>query len=86
MTPVVNVANLLTLLRFVCIPIVVVLLFAGGGSDSTMRWWAAGVFVLASLTDLFDGAVARRHGLVTTVGTIADPIADKALTGAALVS
>lgn len=81
-----NIANFLTLLRIVCVPLMVVLLFAGGGHDSTLRWWSAAVFVFAALTDLVDGAVARRRGLVTNFGKIADPIADKALTGAALVS
>ena len=86
MTPLANIANLLTLLRLICVPVVVALLFSGGGQEGSTRYWAAAVFVAASLTDLMDGAVARRHGLVTSLGTIADPIADKALTGATLVS
>ena len=47
--------------------------------------WSAAVFVAASLTDLVDGELARRQGQVTTFGKVADPIADKALTGTALV-
>jgi CDP-diacylglycerol---glycerol-3-phosphate 3-phosphatidyltransferase len=85
-TSIVNIANFLTLLRIACVPIMVVLLFAEDGHDLTFRWWAAGVFVFAALTDLVDGAIARRRGLVTNFGKIADPIADKALIGAALVS
>lgn len=85
-TSIVNIANFLTLLRIACVPVMVVLLFAEGGHDLTLRWWAAGVFVFAALTDLVDGAIARRRGLVTNFGKIADPIADKALIGAALVS
>lgn len=85
-TSIVNIANFLTMLRIVCVPLMVALLFAGGGHDQAMRWWAAVVFVFAALTDLLDGVIARRRGLVTNFGKIADPIADKALIGAALVS
>lgn len=55
------------------------------GQSSASRWGAAVVFVVASLTDLADGAIARARNLVTTFGKIADPIADKALTGVALL-
>jgi CDP-diacylglycerol--glycerol-3-phosphate 3-phosphatidyltransferase len=54
-------------------------------SEPSLRWWAVVVFVLASATDFVDGAVARRFGQVTTFGKLADPIADKALTGVALI-
>lgn len=81
-----NIANFFTVLRIACVPLMVALLFAGGGHDVEMRWWAAVVFVFAALTDLLDGAIARRKGLVTNFGKIADPIADKALIGAALIS
>jgi CDP-diacylglycerol--glycerol-3-phosphate 3-phosphatidyltransferase len=76
-----NVANALTLLRVLCVPVLAVLL----ATEGTSRDAAAILFVLASITDLIDGAVARRYGMVTTFGKIADPIADKALTGVALV-
>lgn len=82
----VNIANFLTVLRIACVPLMVALLFASGGHDQELRWWAAAVFVVAALTDLLDGAIARRKGLVTNFGKIADPIADKALIGAALIS
>jgi CDP-diacylglycerol--glycerol-3-phosphate 3-phosphatidyltransferase len=83
--PLVNLPNALTVLRVLCVPLLAVLLFVDGGDRGTARDAAAIVFVLASITDLMDGAIARRYGLVTTFGKIADPIADKALTGVALI-
>ncbi len=83
--PLVNVANALTLVRLVLVPIFLVVLFEAGGHGPSWRWAAFAVFALASLTDTFDGDLARRWGLVTDFGKIADPIADKALIGAALV-
>ena len=83
--PVVNVANALTLLRVLCVPLLAVLLAMDDGALGPARDAAALLFVLASITDLVDGAVARRYGLVTTFGKVADPIADKALTGVALI-
>lgn len=80
-----NAANALTLLRLLLVPVFVALLFADSGSGTGWRIAAALVFVLAGVTDLVDGEVARRRGVVTDVGKIADPIADKALNGAALV-
>ena len=50
-----------------------------------LRFWAAGVFLLATLTDRVDGEIARRRGLITDFGKVADPIADKALMGMAFV-
>jgi CDP-diacylglycerol--glycerol-3-phosphate 3-phosphatidyltransferase len=82
---VVNIANGLTLLRLLLVPVFVVLLFADGGHSSGWRVWAFVVFAVATVTDLVDGDIARSRGLVTDVGKVADPIADKALTGAALV-
>jgi CDP-diacylglycerol--glycerol-3-phosphate 3-phosphatidyltransferase len=83
--PLVNLPNALTLLRVVCVPVLAVLLAVDDGTLGAARDAAAIVFVLASITDLMDGAIARRYGLVTTFGKIADPIADKALTGVALI-
>jgi CDP-diacylglycerol--glycerol-3-phosphate 3-phosphatidyltransferase len=83
--PVVNLPNALTVLRVLAVPVLAVLLAVDGGAGGPARDWAAALFVLASVTDLVDGAVARRYGLVTTFGKIADPIADKALTGVALI-
>jgi CDP-diacylglycerol---glycerol-3-phosphate 3-phosphatidyltransferase len=83
--PLVNIANALTVARLVLVPVFCLALFAAGGHDPWWRWTALGVFAVASLTDSFDGEFARRWGLVTDFGKIADPIADTALVGAALV-
>jgi CDP-diacylglycerol---glycerol-3-phosphate 3-phosphatidyltransferase len=82
---VVNIANGLTLLRLLLVPAFVVLLVANGGHSNGWRVWACLVFIAATVTDFIDGDLARSRGLVTDVGKVADPIADKALTGAALI-
>ena len=81
-TSVWNIANALTTLRVLAVPLLAYLLLQ---DTAESRNWAALVFLLASITDLLDGYVARRYGLITTVGKIADPIADKFLTGVALI-
>jgi CDP-diacylglycerol---glycerol-3-phosphate 3-phosphatidyltransferase len=78
----VNIANMLTVLRLCLVPVFVLLLLAGGDG---MRIAACVAFGVASATDFLDGELARRRGLITDFGKIADPIADKALTGSALV-
>ncbi|HEU5470574.1 MAG TPA: CDP-diacylglycerol--glycerol-3-phosphate 3-phosphatidyltransferase [Actinophytocola sp.] len=83
--PLVNIANLLTVTRLVLVPVFLLALFAEGGESSTWQLIAFTVFALASITDHVDGRLARKFGLVTDFGKIADPIADKALVGAALV-
>jgi CDP-diacylglycerol--glycerol-3-phosphate 3-phosphatidyltransferase len=80
--PLLNLANVLTVLRIVLVPLFVVLLLEGA---TAARWAAYAVFLAALITDRIDGQVARSRGLVTTFGTVADPIADKALIGAALI-
>lgn len=83
----VNVANALTVARLFLVPIFVVFLVIAGHPGST--WWrlsSLAVFGVASVTDLFDGKLARSRNLVTDFGKVADPIADKALTGAALIT
>lgn len=83
-----NLPNALTTLRIVMVPFFVWFLVAGGphGADAPgMRWAAVVVFGLAMLTDKLDGDIARARGLITSFGKIADPIADKLLTGAAFV-
>ena len=80
-----TVPNALTLLRLLLVPVLGALILVDNGADDQMRWWATVVFVAAALTDLVDGALARRSGTVTTLGKIADPIADKAITGMALI-
>jgi CDP-diacylglycerol--glycerol-3-phosphate 3-phosphatidyltransferase len=83
--PLWNLANLVTMSRMVLVPVFVLALFTRGGSDPAWRVTAAVIFAVASLTDRLDGDLARRRGLITKFGTIADPIADKALIGAALL-
>ena len=80
-----NIANALTVLRLVLVPVFAWLLFREHGEHITGRLLATAVFTVAILTDRFDGDLARKHNLVTNFGKIADPIADKALTGTALV-
>jgi CDP-diacylglycerol--glycerol-3-phosphate 3-phosphatidyltransferase len=80
-----NIANALTLVRLLLVPVFAWLLLARGGDDGRLRALAAATFALAAVTDRVDGQLARRRGLVTDVGKIADPIADKALMGTALV-
>ena len=77
-----NVANALTVVRIILVPVFVACLLAGG---TVWRLVALATFWVASLTDLLDGRLARSRGLVTDFGKIADPVADKALTGAALI-
>ena len=81
----VNIANGLTVLRLVLVPVFLVSLAAHGGHDRDWRIASAAIFVVAGVTDSFDGQLARARGLVTPFGTLADPIADKALTGAAFI-
>jgi CDP-diacylglycerol--glycerol-3-phosphate 3-phosphatidyltransferase len=80
-----NIANALTVLRLALVPVFLVLLFHDDGDDAVWRVLAWVVFAVASVTDRIDGELARRRGLVTNFGVIADPIADKALIGAALI-
>jgi CDP-diacylglycerol--glycerol-3-phosphate 3-phosphatidyltransferase len=80
-----NVANALTILRLVLVPVFLVTLFHDDGHDDAWRVLAWLAFAVASVTDRIDGEIARKRGLVTDFGKIADPIADKALIGAALI-
>jgi CDP-diacylglycerol--glycerol-3-phosphate 3-phosphatidyltransferase len=77
-----NAPNLLTYLRVLMIPAVLVLLDRGAPRDC---YWAACVYSLAAVTDLLDGWLARRHGLVTVIGKFLDPLADKLIVTAVLV-
>ena len=77
-----NIANVLTMVRILLVPVFVACMLAGG---TAWRLAALAAFCVASLTDVLDGRLARRRGLVTDFGKIADPVADKALTGAALI-
>jgi len=80
-----NIANVLTVVRMVLVPVFLVVLFVGDGHETHWRIIAFIVFAVAVITDRFDGALARSYGMVTEFGTLADPIADKALIGAALI-
>ncbi|MEU3711823.1 CDP-diacylglycerol--glycerol-3-phosphate 3-phosphatidyltransferase [Streptomyces catenulae] len=80
-----NIANVLTMLRLVLVPAFVLLLMHGDGRDPAWRSFAWAAFAVAMITDVFDGHLARSYNLVTDFGKIADPIADKAIMGAALI-
>lgn len=80
-----NLPNKLTILRVIMIPFFVVLLLLEGGTNQTYRYAADVVFILASLTDLLDGKIARKYNLVTNFGKFMDPLADKLLVCSALI-
>lgn len=83
--PILNIPNLLTVARLLMVPVFGYLVLASDQTNA-VQWASATVFLVAALTDLIDGVWARRYGLVTNFGKIADPIADKALIGTALVA
>lgn len=80
-----NVANIITVVRILLAPVFVWLLIADDGAHGPLRWIAAALFIVAIATDGVDGALARRRNLITNAGILLDPIADKVLTGSALV-
>jgi len=80
-----NLPNIITVVRILLAPLFFWMLLADGGADGALRWWAAVLFIVAIATDGVDGAIARRYNLVTDLGKLLDPIADKILTGAALI-
>ncbi|WP_197381096.1 CDP-diacylglycerol--glycerol-3-phosphate 3-phosphatidyltransferase [Mycolicibacterium mengxianglii] len=80
-----NIANLLTGVRLVLVPVFLLVLFAGDGHETVNRITAFAIFATAVITDHFDGYLARTFDLVTEFGKLADPIADKMLIGAALI-
>ncbi|MFG6403332.1 CDP-diacylglycerol--glycerol-3-phosphate 3-phosphatidyltransferase [Microbacterium sp. P04] len=77
--------NAITIVRILCAPIFLWMLLADDGADVALRWWAAVLFIVAIATDGIDGYLARRYEIVTDLGKLLDPIADKALTGVAFV-
>lgn len=87
-----NVPNSLTIARIFFVPLLVAALVEEnvrvriGGMVVTNEWLALAIFLAAAGTDLFDGFLARRWGQITTIGTLLDPIADKLLVSAALIS
>jgi CDP-diacylglycerol--glycerol-3-phosphate 3-phosphatidyltransferase len=80
-----NIANALTMLRLLLVPVFAVVLVHDDGHQTAWRIAAWAIFAVASVTDRLDGELARKRGLVTEFGKLADPIADKALVGTALV-
>jgi CDP-diacylglycerol---glycerol-3-phosphate 3-phosphatidyltransferase len=80
-----NVPNALTALRIAMVPVFGWALLHDGGDSLGWRWFAYGLFVVAMITDKIDGDIARKHNLITNFGKIADPIADKAITGMAFI-
>lgn len=80
-----NVANIVTVARILLAPLFIWLLFADNHEFGPLRYIAAALFILAIVTDSVDGLLARRQNLVTDLGKILDPIADKVLIGGALV-
>ena len=80
-----NVPNALTTLRIVMVPFFAWALLVDGGESVLWRTVAFAIFAVAMITDKIDGDLARKHNLVTNFGKIADPIADKALTGMAFI-
>ncbi len=77
-----NLPNKLTLLRIILIPIFVVIYYIG---FTGWNYWAAAIFIIAAITDMIDGKIARKTGQVTDFGKFADPIADKLLVMSALL-
>lgn len=80
-----NIANLITVTRILVAPVVLWLMLVDDGEWGVWRFVAAALFILAISTDGVDGALARKRNLITTSGVLMDPIADKALTGAAFI-
>jgi CDP-diacylglycerol--glycerol-3-phosphate 3-phosphatidyltransferase len=80
-----NIANVLTVLRIAMVPLFGWALLHDGGNDPLWRWVAFALFAVAMITDKIDGDLARKHNLITDFGKIADPIADKAITGMAFI-
>lgn len=80
-----NLPNKLTVLRVIMIPFFVVSLMMQNGENQTLRYVAAALFIIASLTDMLDGRIARKYNLVTNFGKFMDPLADKLLVCSALI-
>jgi len=80
-----NIANALTTLRILMVPFFGWALLIDGGDSNLWRCVAFGIFAVAMITDKIDGDLARKHNLITNFGKIADPMADKAITGMAFI-
>lgn len=80
-----NIANIITIARMIATPFFLWMLLADAGELGVLRWGAAIFFIVAIASDAVDGYLARSRGLITDLGKLLDPIADKVLTGAAFV-
>ena len=80
-----NLPNKLTVLRVIMIPFFVAALMAEGGENPAFRYAAAAIFIIASLTDMLDGKIARKYNLITNFGKFMDPLADKLLVCSAMI-
>lgn len=81
-----NLPNKLTVLRVILIPFFVVSMMIENGANQTFRYVAAAIFIIASLTDMLDGKIARKYNLVTNFGKFMDPLADKLLVSSAMIA
>ena len=79
-----NLPNKLTLFRVILIPVFVVFMLVSVTGD-TDKWIALAIFIIASLTDLLDGKIARKYNLITDFGKFMDPLADKLLVCSAMI-
>ncbi len=77
--------NTITIVRILFAPVFLWMLLVDAGNGGALRWWATVLFIVAIATDGIDGYIARRYDIVTDLGKLLDPIADKVLTGAAFV-
>jgi len=80
-----NLPNLITMLRILLVPVLLVLIWQSFSAGAEVRWLAVALFILIAATDGIDGAIARRRGMITNLGKILDPVADKVLTGGAFM-
>jgi len=81
-----NLPNLITMARILFVPVFIWTLVEFSNPESAMRWVSVLVFIIIMASDGVDGAIARKRGLITNLGKLLDPIADKALLGGALVT
>ena len=81
----INIPNFLTTIRILVVPVLAWLLFKDDAATDSNRIIAGSLFIVAALTDIADGTIARRWDLITNFGKLFDPIADKALIGVALI-
>lgn len=80
-----NAPNIITIVRILLVPVFIWMLLTYPEKSDPMRWLATAIYVISISTDGVDGAIARKKGLITNLGKLLDPIADKALIGGALV-